>query len=230
MLQSCSEGGFFKTGNPGTERRTIRGFTYVEIRDVFNVTLRHGENTGVVIKCGEALIPGIKTSLSNDTLIISNENHFDWTRKYSRIELIIETDSVEKITLDEPCKMVTDGVFRQDKLIVWATNNLTEIDMEIETGHFYLVNSWINTGNYRLRGSTNYAYLVINGTANLDASELMADDMYLEQKSVDDIHVNVDNYLTYSIMNSGSIFCYNNPANIEESGNSGTGKLIIIDN
>lgn len=209
-----------------TETRSLPEFTYVEIRNVFDVTLRQADKPGVTINCGEALMPGIKTTFSNDTLIISNENHFDWTRKYRRIELFIETDSLEKITLDEPCNFRTDGVYKQDKLIVWATNNLTEVDIEIETGHFYMVNSWINTGNYRVSGKTEYAYFVINGAANLDASELIAEDMYVEQRSIDDLKIKVNGYLTYGIKNNGNIICYSQPETTEKKFHTGTGELL----
>lgn len=227
VIQSCSEGGFFRTGEIITETRSFPEFTYVEISNVFDVTLRQADSPGVTISCGEALMPGIKTTFSGDTLIISNDNHFDWSRKYRRIELVIETDGMEKITLDEPCSLVTDGVYKQDRLIVWATNNLTEIDIEIETGSFYMVNSWINTGNYRVSGQTEYAYFVINGAANLDASGLLADDMYVEQKSIDDLEINVYGYLTYGIKNSGDIICYNQPETIEKKFHTGTGALIF---
>lgn len=227
VIQSCSEGGFFRTGEMITETRSFPEFTYVEIRDVFDVTLRQTDTPGVTISCGEALMPGIKTTFSNDTLIISNDNHFDWTRKYRRIELVIETDTLEKITLDEPCSFRTDGVYKQDKLIVWATNNLTEIDIEIETGHFYMVNSWINTGNYRVSGQTEYAYFVINGAANLDASGLDAEDMYVEQRSIDDLKIKVKGYLTYGIKNSGDIICYSQPETTERKFHTGTGELVF---
>lgn len=230
MCTSCKKGGFFNEGEMTVETRYLLGFNYVQTKDVFDITLRQSDTPGIIIKCGEALIPGIKTTLRNDSLIIDNKNHFDWTRKYRMIELVILADSLKKISLDEPCDFRTDGVYRQDQFIVWATNNLTVIDIEVETGHFYLVNSWINTGSYVVRGSTGYAYFVINGSASLDASGLMADDMYVEQKSIDDMHVSVRDYLTYSINNSGNIFCYSDPLNIEESGKSGTGELIIVDN
>jgi hypothetical protein len=227
--QSCREGGFFYEGKLTEEERSFPAFSYVDIRDVFDVTLIHSDSSGIIIRCGEGLIPGIKTHFSNDTLIITNENHFDWTRKYRRMELVIKTGSMKKITLDEPCSLKTDGVYRQDKLTVWATNNLTEIDIEIETGHFNLVNSWINTGNYRVRGSTGYAYMVLNGSANLDASELIASDMHLVQKSIDDMNINVTRYLTYSIINNGNIICYSMPEEINKLDHTGAGKLIFLE-
>lgn len=224
---SCRKGGFLYEGDIISETRSLSDFSYVQVKDVFNIKLRQSDSPGVIIRCGEGLMPGIETTIRNDSLFISNNNHFDWTRKYSRTEIIILTDSMQKITIDEPCNFTTDGVYTQDKLIVWVTNNLSEIDIKVETGQFYLVNSWINTGNYRVAGSTGYAYIVMNGTANLDASALEARDIYIEQKSIDDIKINVTGYLTYGIENSGDIICLNRPQTIDKKYHTGSGELIF---
>ena len=99
--------------------------------------------------------------------------------------------------------------------------------MQIDADYFQFANSWLNTGNYRIGGNARYAYLWINGTANLDASELIAEELYVEQRSIADMKINVIDLLTYNIKNSGNVVCYSEPVTIIESVHTGSGKLIF---
>lgn len=98
MAASCSK--VFTNGTPVTEHRNLgQRFETVCIYNNVNVKLVNGDRQGIELTCPENLIEKVTTEVRGDSLIIKNENEYNWLRSYDySIDLTVYYDSLREIT------------------------------------------------------------------------------------------------------------------------------------
>lgn len=98
MAASCSK--VFTNGEPVTEHRNLgQRFETVCIYNNVNVKLVNSDRQGIEVTCPENLIEKVTTEVKGDSLIIKNENDFNWLRSYDySIDLTVYYDSLREIT------------------------------------------------------------------------------------------------------------------------------------
>ena len=98
MGASCSK--VFTNGEPVTEQRYLgQRFETVCIYNNVNVNLISSNHPHLELTCPENLIEKVTTEVKGDSLIIKNENDFNWLRSYDySIDLNIYYDSLREVT------------------------------------------------------------------------------------------------------------------------------------
>ncbi len=100
MVTSCSKvDALFNNGEPITEHRTVdQPFTVVSMFHNVNVKLVHDRHPHMELTCPKNLIEKVTTEVKDDTLVIKNENDFNWLRSYDySIDLTIYYDSLRSV-------------------------------------------------------------------------------------------------------------------------------------
>ena len=96
MVTSCQKmDALFKNGEPVTEYRTVgQNFTVVSMFNNVNVKLVQDRHPHLELTCPKNLIEKVTTEVKNDTLVIKNENDFNWIRSYDySIDLTVYYDT-----------------------------------------------------------------------------------------------------------------------------------------
>ena len=98
MAASCSK--VFINGTPVTEHRNLgQRFETICIYNNVNVKLVNSDHQGIELTCPENLIEKVTTEVKGDSLIIKNENDFNWLRSYDySIDMTVYYDSLCEIT------------------------------------------------------------------------------------------------------------------------------------
>ena len=128
MAASCSK--VFTNGEPVTEHRNLgQRFETVCIYNNVNVKLVNSDRQGVEVTCPENLIEKVTTEVKGDSLIIKNENDFNWLRSYDySIDLTVYYDSLREITY------ASIGDLRcTDSIRGYSTISTDTIPLEIDT-------------------------------------------------------------------------------------------------
>lgn len=128
MAASCSK--VFTNGEPVTEHRNLgQRFETVCIYNNVNVKLVNSDGQGIEVTCPENLIEKVTTEVKGDSLIIKNENDFNWLRSYDySIDLTVYYDSLREITY------ASIGDLRcTDSISGYGTISTDTIPLEIDT-------------------------------------------------------------------------------------------------
>ena len=98
MAASCSK--VFTNGTPVTEHRNLgQRFETICIYNNVNVKLVNSDRQGIELTCPENLIEKVTTEVKGDSLIIKNDNEFNWLRSYDySIDMTVYYDSLREIT------------------------------------------------------------------------------------------------------------------------------------
>lgn len=227
VLFSACENGFLNSGEITTKTVELQPFYYMEINDVFDIELRSSNRYQVSIAYGAQLIDNISLEIENDTLKLINTSDKRWSREYTRPKLILEVDSLYKITMFEPSHLYTEQAFNEEVLIIWAIADLCEIDMEINCRSFYFVNAATSSGLYTFSGTITGSSLWVRGSGVLNAENLETGTAWVRQESVADVRVWSYNSLEYEMLSPGNIYYRGNPV-IKELKRTSSGNVLPI--
>ena len=82
-------------------------------------------------------------------------------------------------------------------------------------------------GDLTLRGFANQHYCSIGGSSYLYASELNTNYTWIQSYTLGLSYIKTSGMLQYRIDDKGDVYCYGNPAAIEQIANEGTEQLIL---
>lgn len=98
MFTSCQKM-VFSNGEPITEERSVdESFTVVSMFNNVNVKLVHSQHPRLELTCPKNLIEKVTTEVKGDTLVVRNENDFNWIRSYDySIDMTVYYDSLRSV-------------------------------------------------------------------------------------------------------------------------------------
>ena len=139
IVTSCSKmDALFKNGEPVTEYRDVnQPFTVVSMFNNVNVRLVQDRHPRLELTCPKNLIEKITTEVDNDTLVIRNENNFNWIRSFDyNIDLTVYYDSLRSINFYSIGQLLsTDSLVGMKAQVVDTVGNVND---SIKRGIFIL--------------------------------------------------------------------------------------------
>jgi hypothetical protein len=222
-------------GQITSEARQLASFTKVEVAGAYTVYVNHDSKSEVKIEAESNLIQYIRTEVNNGILTIDNSQNI---QPEFDIKIYVKTPDVNTLELSG------SGVIEADSLV----GDNAEVDISgsgiIETfiiaNHVEVKNSGsgliklefadsTETLNYSasgsgladFTGSTNNGNFDISGSGNINALNLVLNELNATISGSGNMNVNVIDYLNVNISGSGSVFYIGNPAldiNITSSG------------
>ena len=139
MVSSCNKvEALFKNGEPITEYRDVnQPFTVVSMFNNVNVKLVQDRHPRLELTCPKNLIDKVTTEVNNDTLVIRNENNFNWIRSFDySIDLTVYYDSLRSVNFYSIAKLQSADSLVGMRIRAADTTG-TSID-SIKTHHFIL--------------------------------------------------------------------------------------------
>lgn len=229
LVFSCDEA-FLNSGDVILKNIEIEEFNELYIKDIFEVFLIQDSVCKIEVKAGSNLIPNLEFNVDeNNILTIYDNNSANWSRDYEKIKLYISVDSLRFLRLDAPSKVVTQNKLITPELKVMSITDFSEIDIDIQCGNFYLVNSEPSGGIINLSGSSNSLNFWARGSLQVNAENFAVHQVNVNSESIGDCYVNADQNLRVKIIRSGNVYYRGNPSTIEYVNEEAKDQLIKID-
>ena len=222
-VASCSK---FSNGDPVTETRNIGpDFKVVSVYNNVNVKLIESEQPRLELTCPANLIGNIATELSpsGDTLIIRNDNTFNWLRSFDySIDLTVYYKELGSITYASNGSLVcTDsirGYIEYDSI----DNPIRTFELFIHEGSGdidltfccdVLRNQFNNgTPNVTLRGKVSYSEHLLSSYGVVHAENLQSNFIVVQSQSTNDTYVWAVTGLRAMLHNIGNLYYIGNPS------------------
>ncbi len=218
---SCSK--VFTNGEPITEQRNVsQDFTVVSMFNNVNVKLVHDRHPHLELTCPKNLIEKVTTEVKGDTLVIRNENDFNWFRTYDySIDLTVYYDSLRSVCYYSIGDLLsTDSIYGMRLASIDTTGSDTisnnnfilrilegsgDIDL---TFNCSVLKTVFNNGTSKvtLRGYAGYTEHYLKSYGAVHANTLYSNIVKVRTQSTNDIYVWANSRLHAHIYNIGNVY------------------------
>lgn len=224
-LVSCSK---FSNGDPVTEQRSVGGsFDIICMYNNVNVHLVESRHPHLELTCPKNLIDNIVTEVRNDSLIIRNDNDFNWLRRYDySINLTVYYDSLCEINFASIGTLTAQDSLRgrysaDNDSIGGGGRHAFMLRTKEGCGHIDLTfscdvlrNRFFNgTSCIVLRGVAGYAEHIVRSYGTVHAEEMNVNMVTVQHESTNDLYVWVRDggHLHARLSSIGNLYYRGNP-------------------
>jgi Putative auto-transporter adhesin, head GIN domain len=211
-ITACNPIECFKTN--GDVQKQSRNLALVEkiiLQDNIDLYLNNQNDFEVVIKAGGNLIGGIQTDLKGTVLTIQNLNQCNWSRSAEKkIEVYLSGKYLQSIDF-----IGTGNIFTTESVdcvpgqLVINTENAGDVNAEFNAKTLVINNK--NNSYVKLKGKANQLELNIKGYGKNECENMIAKNAKITHEGINDINVYATDTLNIKILNTGSVFSYNQP-------------------
>ena len=187
LAASCSKlnpGDCFKsTGKITTQSRDATPFTFLDLYNNVDVFISYESTYSIEVRAGENIIPGIKTTISGNTLIIKNENSCNWVRSYeSPIEVYLGMPEIDSIHYQASGNVTSLNQFPGDTLRLQVLEGAGSIDLWLDMLTTRMSLEY-GTADLTMRGYSHLSYLYSGGYGPADLSGLETTFTFMQNNS-----------------------------------------------
>jgi hypothetical protein len=208
------------------ESRKLKSFNRLNLSGRLNINLIQDSSNYVEVIFGEGLTDGIKTSVNNGTLKISEENSCDWIRDQQVNPVLnIHYDHLDKIINQGSGSLIFENAHTTGKLSLEVSDVAGSVDIKFE-GDSLSVLAHTGATDIGISGVTHFAYFYNSSYAPINAKNLISEVSVPHNNHTGDIIVNVSERLSYQIFDDGDIIVYGNPKIIQKWADEGNGEII----
>jgi len=206
-----------------TEVLTLNPFNVFESNGSFDIDFHFGDLNEIRITADSNIQEIITAKVVNGKLEVSFEKKLN-IRPSQKVKLSITTQVINSIIVNGSGNIVSEKIETSNKFkikINGSGNFKGEVhapDVETEIS---------GSGDILLRGTCQSTSIKINGSAKIDAKELLSDAAIVSISGSGTIYVYARESIEANISGSGTIYLEGNPSKITKS-ISGSGKLVAI--
>lgn len=218
---------FKSTGDIIEQEREMGEFSKIILRDNVNVIFGYTQSNNIIVSAGENIIDNIITEKNGDTLDISNINSCNWVRDFGiPITVYLPSSNLETIEYRSIGDISCSDTIFCDSIYVDVYEGAGTLNILINS---YLVHSAIRygTADLKISGRSNLSYVYSAGFGLIDNRELLSTQIYVTNKSSNDIYLCAGSTLSANIYGIGNIYYKGNPENISLD-KIGSGNLIKL--
>lgn len=230
-LQSCKKdvGDCFKsTGEITTEFRESGTISNIILHDNINLQLIPSDSTGIELTAGKNLLDKINTDLYGDTLELSNTNSCNWVRNFSKeITAKVYVKNFTSLSYRSIGNVNCSDTLYSDSLKINVYEGAGTIDL-LSVTPFVKTAIHYGTADILLSGRTQLIQVYSASWGPIDLRDMSTEFAYINNKSSNNIFVNVFGTLSVSISGIGNVYYKGNPTNISLD-SSGSGKLLLLE-
>jgi hypothetical protein len=238
---SCSKmDQLFNNGEPITERREMaHRFSAISMYNNVNVKLVQSSYPHLELTCPKNLIEKVTTEIEGDTLVIKNENEYNWLRSFDySIDLTVYYDSLRQINFasvgDLLCTDSIKGIAEQtidstggfiDTITIHNFNlNINEGcgDIDLTFNCNVVKNNFGNgTSKVTFRGKAEYTEIIMRSYGVVHAENLNSNFVRVQSHSTNDAYVWARSKLTVWLYSIGNVYYKGTPWVVKECTSDG---------
>lgn len=218
LITSCNFNfnGISGNGNVTTEKRTINEpFTKIQAKRGVEVILQQNDEVDVEVEADENLIPHIKTTVENGTLVITTDENIG---NYEALTIKVKLPTLEGIEASSGATVTNNNVLLGKQLAV-STSSGSEVEINAEYDTFTTDAS--SGSNQTLSGKALKFTATTSSGSEIDAEALMANDVVANASSGSSMQVKPLVSLKAGASSGASIKNYGTAKSITEDETSG---------
>ena len=204
------------------EEKNIEGVSRLKLKGLFSVNIKQGGAESMHISGNEDLVKKLQVVKTGDLLELTLDEE-ESGAFFMKEELQIDLDILDlsEIRFEGVGNIKNSGTLDLGDLLI-AGNGVGNISLELDA---QAVDARLNfVGNMTLKGSANEMKLVNEGIGNIDASELIVQNVNLTSSGIGAVSVHCENELTLKVDGIGVVNYTGNPTVVSEKV-SGIGKV-----
>lgn len=217
------------SGPDAVIERSIDDFTSLETTDKFKVVLFQDSTAADIIITGPRNLLGqITTKVEEGKLSLKNSNTCNFVRSFSReVEIRVNAPSLRKLIVNSASTVETAKQLELDELNI-LHQALSDIKLDVDVEGDLYVQSF-NSSTTILSGQAGALKGSIEDVSDLDARDLLADEVLIDTHTPLDIYVNGKDILFIKIFNQGNVYYVSEPLIYKDLNvKSGSGDLIKL--
>lgn len=206
-------------------QRELDSFESIELRDYLQFELKDTTWYGVELFGPVNLLPEINAVVENGRLTITNENTCNFMRSYKhRITVRICAPDFADIQNYATGDIRSINRLDGEKFSIdnRSAAGIQTFELSVDTAN---IASHTGVSDTYVTGTTDVVYLFSQGLGIVNAEGLSANYAFVNNSSLNDVHVRSSNYLFAYLQFSGNIYYLGNPQFIDRD-IEGTGLLI----
>lgn len=211
----------------------VASFDKITVFERIELIVTDGPSHKVVIETGEYLLNDIDVKVESGSLVLTNNNACNLTRKYGITKAFVSSPNLTEIKNSSSLTVSSDGVLNYTNLKLisedFTEKNVTHTDgdfnIEVNSNKIDVVIN--NLSSVFISGSVNALFIgFYSGNARFEGSNLIAQNIDIFQRSSNDMMVNPQQSLKGEIRGTGDVISLNRPP-IVDVDEYYTGKLIF---
>ncbi len=221
-LSSCTLNFSSKdSDNRVTDERDLDQVTQLYVNGIFNLYLLQGDKPSIRIEGDEEMVKKLKVNQDGESLELKfeeiNNNFFGG----SRPDVYLTLGDLKRLEFDGVGNIKSQGAFKAEDIRLQGNgvgNIFLHFDARKIDAEFNLM------GNMTLKGSATVINLANEGIGNIEASDLIAQEMTLTSNGIGKVAVHCTGDLSITVNGIGAVSYVGNPNVIKEEIN-GIGKV-----
>lgn len=191
------------SGRTKTETRPLGRFSAVKTNLSSDVSIRHGDEDGIVVNADENILPLIRTVIIGDDLVIFTSGRFS-TQQPLKVSVTIKTGvAMPDLNLSGSGELTMHGIDQEEIAI-----NLR------------------GSGDVSVSGRVSRTRLSLNGSGDIDARRLKSEEADISLTGSGDIEASATEKVSIKLAGSGDVTVVGSPKKVSSS-NHGSGDVSI---
>lgn len=220
---------FVSTGKITMEERQVGQFSAIQVNDNINLILRQSSANRLVVEAGSNLMGSIVTQVENDSLLVlRNDMACNWVRSYDKpVNVYLDFKRLDILEYRSIGDVSNESTLHLDSLHIELREGAGNIMLNLHTPLLFC-NLHYGTADIRLNGEVDVCYVYGDGFGRIDNRDLVVSQVYVTNRSSNDIFLQATLRLGATIENIGNIYYRGDPPEIELQ-RTGSGQLIRMD-
>lgn len=199
----------------------IKEFSSLHVNGAFEIVLLQGDKAELRFEGNEELINEIEIDQNDDQLSIILQSDKNKTFKKNELKIFITLVNLENLVFEGVGEIKTDGFLVLDKIEING-KGVGNIELNLDAEEIITELNFV--GNMKLVGTAEHVFLSNEGIGNIDAAELIAQNVEIISSGIGAVSVYCENELSIEVNGIGSVTYTGNPEVISEKV-SGIGKI-----
>ena len=221
LFLSCESSNSYSSEDEIQEKKVLSGVTRLQVDGVFNLTLTQSDDESIEVEGPSALIDKLIIDQQGDLLVLKMEKIDGFNFNKSDFKIRISLKDLKEFNYEGVGNVKTNGLFKVADLRLLG-NGVGNLELELDAQEIDA--DFDMVGNIKLRGKANRAIFINNGIGNLDASELIVQNMDVNSSGIGKVEVNCEGDLSLVVDGIGKVSYSGNPRIIKKEV-SGIGKV-----
>ncbi|MCF6347369.1 MAG: DUF2807 domain-containing protein [Flavobacteriaceae bacterium] len=224
----------FKTsGSVITKNYVLDDFTKIIVHENIKLEIKQGTENHIQISYGNNIIDNITTDIIENKLSIANTTSCSFTRNFEPAKVILTVIDITEIRNASQFVVFSNEIMRFDSLTLISEDhlidyvNVGDFDLYIKNKNLNIITN--NVSNFYIKGKTDNLDIVFAaGTGKFEGEQLIAQNIHLFHRGINNIVINPIQQLTGEIRGVGNVIAVKRPPLVDVQ-EFYTGKLIFRD-
>jgi Putative auto-transporter adhesin, head GIN domain len=197
---------FQQAGENKMEWRSLGDYQRIDLRDNIHLILVQSADEKIAVEGPTNLLPEIKTEIDHDVLVITNENTCNFVRSYKhQYTVTIYSNKITEIQNNGTGDITSMNALQGSHFFLENKRSMGSINLQLQVDSLVVLNT-AGYSDIALRGAVVYEQLFHQGVGIFDASALHAEYAFVNNNSINDLHVNFSSYLFAALNGPGNIY------------------------